>query len=187
MKKSIFNMGRVSMTLGFCLITFNSHSQDVKLSKQELKEAKRAEMAANYMSLDTVLERKNFVLEADFLQNQNGIRTKVTSILNFIKVDSDHAVLQTGDGNYVGSNSVGGVTAEGRIDHWKIVRDSIKLRYFLQFSIFTDIGIYDVAMTIYADNVAQAAITGIKRGRLFLDGHLKINYNSIIYKGINTI
>jgi hypothetical protein len=186
MKKLALNMGTLFLTIGLCLISFNSNSQDIKLTRQEQKEARRAELVANYQVLDNLLERKSFVLEADFLSNQYGNRIPVTSLLNFIKVDSSNVVLQTGSNNNLGYNGVGGVTAEGSINNWNIVKDFKHLSYNLRFSLVTNIGIYDVFITISADNRAQATITGLTRGKLIYDGRLETIANSRIFKGQNT-
>lgn len=186
MKKSTYKMSSLFLTLGFCWITLNSNSQDIKLSRQEQKEAKRAELVANFQVLDTLLERKTFVLEADYLQNQYGNRIIVPAMLNFIRVNSSRVVLQTGSNVNPGYNGVGGVTAEGNLNRWSLVRNFKNLSYNLQFSVVTNIGIYDVAMTISADNFAQATITGLSRGKLIYEGHLAALDNSSVYKGQNS-
>ena len=183
MKKLKFKLGSLLLTFGICCISYISNAQNVKLSKEEKKEAKRAVAIANYQVLDTLLERKNFVLEADYLQNQYGNRIMVTPLLNFVRVDSTKVVLQTGTNMSLGSNGVGGVTAEGNMDRWRLVKDFKNLSYFLQFSVVTNIGTYDVSMTVNSDNNAQATITGLSRGQLIYDGHLETIANSIIYKG----
>jgi len=77
------------LVFGFILISLNSNSQDVKLSRQERKEVRKAQMALNFHILDSLLNAKSFVLEADYLQNGYGFRIPVISSLNFIKVDSN--------------------------------------------------------------------------------------------------
>lgn len=186
MKKLAFNIGSLFLTFGFCWISYNCYSQDIKLNKQEQKEAKRDEMVANYQVIDTLLERKNFVLEADFLQNQYGSRISVPQYLNFIRVDSSKVVLQTGSYRNLGYNGVGGVTAEGRLERWNLVKNFKSLSYFLQFSVITNIGFYDVSMTINADNNVRARITGLTPGELIYEGHLQTIDNSAVFKGQNT-
>jgi hypothetical protein len=103
--------------------------------------------------------------------------------LNFIRVDSIIAVLQTGSNNNLGYNGVGGVTAEGKINSWKLERNYKNLNFYLQFSVLTSIGYYQVSMKIDADNNAVATISGLTRGKLIYDGHLEIFNNSRIYEG----
>jgi hypothetical protein len=187
MRTTSLNIGRIIIMIGFFMISLYTNSQDVKLSRKERKEAKRDREFFNFQALDTLLKTKNFVLAADFLDNQYGNRTPVMSDINFIKVDSTDAVLQTGSLNSFGMNGVGGATAEGSIRGFKIVKNLKNLSFNIRFTVITDIGVYDVSMIIYSDRVARATITGLTRGELIYDGHIKTNYGSHFYKGHNSI
>jgi hypothetical protein len=127
------------------------------------------------------------VLEADYLENQYGNRTPVTSTLNFVMVDSTNVVLQTGSNNQPGYNSVGGTTAEGRIQNLKIAKDLKTLSFSVSFSVTTNIGVYDVYMTINSNGNGKATITGLTRGKLIWDGRIETLYNSRVFKGRNSI
>lgn len=172
---------------GLFLVSLNSNSQEIKLSRQERKEVRKTQMTANYYILDSLLNAKSFVLEADYLQNRYGERIPVLSDLNFIKVNVSDGVLQTGSSFGMGYNGVGGVTAEGTIGTWKISKDPKKLSYSLQFSLLTQIGHYDIFMTVNADGNASATITGLGPGRLTWDGRLRTLNNARVFKGQNTI
>jgi hypothetical protein len=185
MKKFTIYRTNLILTIGLFLIPFKGISQDIKLTRQEQKEAKRAELVANFQFLDTLIEDRSFVLVADFLQNKYGDRIHVGPFLNFIRVDSTKAVLQTGSETGLGYNGVGGVTAEGRADHWKIVKNLKSLSYFIQFNIATNIGVYNVSITLNADNYARATITGITPGILSYEGHIEPVGSSHVFKGQN--
>lgn len=187
MKTSIFKIGSLIMGVSLLLISFPGNSQDNKLSKEEKKAAKRDKDYYNFQVVDSMIENKSFVLEADYLENQFGIRRPVTSLLNFIEVDSINAVLQTGSNYSQGYNDVGGVTAEGRIQGLKISKNIKNLTFNLRFTVLTNVGIYDVAMTIYANKNARAEISGLSRGKLIYDGHILNLWESRAYKGRNTI
>jgi len=187
MKTMKMNMVSLFWILGFFLITLNSNSQDIKLSRQERKEVRKAQMAANFYVLDSLLNSKSFVLEADYLQNGYGYRVPVVSGLNFIKVDELKGILQTGSDFRIGYNGVGGVTAEGSIGSWKIGKNLKALSHTIQFSLLTQIGYYDVFMIVSSDNHATATIRGSGRGQLTWDGHLETINNSRVFKGHNTI
>jgi len=173
--------------LGLFFISLNSNSQERKLTRQELKEVKKARLEANFWVLDSLLKAKSFVLEADYLQNQYGDRIFVTSTLNFIKIDDNNGILQTGSNWRMGYNGVGGVTAEGPIGKWEVYKDTKRMTYTLKFSLLTNIGHYDVMMTVMPDASARATITGLGRGKLTWDGHLVTIENSRVFKGQNTI
>lgn len=187
MKTSTIKLSSLFLTIGLLLISFNSNSQDIKLTRQEKKEARRVVQFANFQVLDSMLERKGFVLEANFLENQYGNRTPVMSDLNFIMVDTSNVVLQTGSNYNPGYNGVGGTTAEGSLEHFKIVKDLKNLSFSLRFTVVTNIGIYDVSMTINSDRYARATISGLTRGKLVFDGRVESIYNSNVYKGRNSI
>jgi len=187
MKTLILKLDGFLMMIGLFLISLNGSSQDNKLTREELREARKTQQLMNFQSLDTLLENKCFVLEADYLENQYGNRIPVLSNLNFIMLDSLKAVLQTGTSSRAGTNGVGGATAEGTITGLKIVKNQKNLSYFLRFSVSTDIGMYDVAMNIFSNNHATATITGLTRGKLVYDGRILALYNSSVYKGRNTI
>jgi hypothetical protein len=59
--------------------------------------------------------------------------------------------------------------------------------FWLQFTVVTNIGIYDVAMTVYANRYAKATISGLSMGKLIYDGRIEALYNSRVYKGRNSI
>jgi hypothetical protein len=181
------NLKRLLLILGFFLVTVYSNSQDIKLTSQERKEAKKARLTASFYALDSLLNSRSFVLEADYLQNKYGYRVPVVSTLNFIKVDVSNGILQTGTDFGNGYNGVGGVTAEGNIGGWKIVKNYKTFSYTVSFNLITIIGHFDVTMNVNADNNATATITGTTSGRLTWNGHLKTINNARVFKGQNTI
>ena len=187
MKTSTVKLCSLFLTIGLFLISSNSNSQDIRLTRQEKKDARRVIQYANFQVLDSMLEGRSFVIKADFLENQYGNRIPVTSVLNFIMVDSSHVVLQTGSNSNIGYNGVGGTTAEGSIGRLKIEKNLKNLTLSLQFTVNTDIGVYDVSVTINSERYARATITGLTRGKLIYVGSVETIYNSGVYKGRNTI
>jgi len=165
----------------------NSYSQNVKLDRQERKEVRKAQRASNYYLLDSLLNARNFVLVADYLKNQYGDMAPVSSTLNFIKINGNYGVIQTGSNFSRGYNGVGGVTAEGNVGNWEIFKDPEKYFHRLRFTLITNIGHYDITMTVSSDNRASATVSGLWRGRLTWDGHLETAGNSRVFKGHNTI
>jgi Domain of unknown function (DUF4251) len=170
--------------LGFSVF---SNSQDTKQDKKSRKETRNAELKANYQVLDSLLHSGRYVLEADFLQNKYGSRITVTSTLNFIRVDRERGVLQTGSDIRQGYNGVGGITAEGSIVGYKIINDVKNLSTSVTFNLITTLGTFDIFLTVSADNNATATISGSTSARLTWDGHLVTIDNSRVFKGFNTI
>jgi hypothetical protein len=186
MKRLTFYTGILFLTLIFCGICYKSYSQETKLTRQEQREARKAALYANFQAIDTLLQRRSIVLEADYLSNQYGYRRPVNSLLNFIKVEPDDVILQTGSSFGQGFNGVGGVTAEGTLNSWKITKDVKHLNYSVRFNVTTNIGSYDVFMLIGANNTASATISGLTMGKLVYDGRISAVYNSTVYKGLRT-
>ncbi|HLP73535.1 MAG TPA: DUF4251 domain-containing protein [Bacteroidales bacterium] len=160
--------------------------QDRELTKKEKKEARKTQLYANFKAIDTLLQNKTFVLEAQYLQDTYGSQVPVTSNLNFIRVDPQNVVMQTGTSSGMGYNGVGGVTAEGSLSNYKVSADEKHLSHTVTFSTITQIGTYDVRMLVGADATVTASITGLSRGRLTYRGNLVAPYNSRVFKGQRT-
>jgi hypothetical protein len=186
MKTMILKTASLFLVFGFFLTFQNSNAQEKKLTRQELKEVRKAQMVINFHILDTLLNRRTFVLEANYLQNKYGQRLPVVSSLNFIKVDGSRGILQTGANSGSGYNGVGGVTAEGTVGIWDLSKDADKLYFTLHFSLLTNLGNYDIWMTVSSDAHASATITGLEPGKLTWDGQLNTIYNSRVFKGQET-
>ena len=67
-----------------------------------------------------------------------------------------------------------------------MTKDLKKFSYMLRFNLLTNIGAYDILMTVNSDNNASATITGLGPGKLTWNGHLATINNSRIFKGQNT-
>lgn len=187
MKKLRFNISRMLLVFVFGLVPYFSLAQNVRPSKQERKELEKQALNANFHAIDTLLHRKTFVLEADYLQDRYGNRIPVLSTVNFIKVETPKAVLQTGSSSTFGSNGVGGATAMGSIQNYKVVKNIKNLSYTVSFTMMTNIGIYDILMNISSDTNAMATISGLDGGRLTWDGHFKNIYDANFFQGLESI
>jgi hypothetical protein len=145
---------------------------DTNRSVGQDKNSKKAKSEAAFKQMAQVLENREFVLEADYLSNQYGDRITVTSTLNFIKVDSTSGVIQVGSNSGVGYNGVGGVTAEGNITKYELDKNEKKNTFFIQMTVMTSIGTYDVNLSVGANGYATATVSGLRRGRLNYSGSL---------------
>jgi Domain of unknown function (DUF4251) len=186
MKTMKMNMVSLFWIIGLFCISLNGSSQDQKLNRQGKKEVRKALMQENFNILDSLLNVKSFVLEADFLVDKYGYRVPVLSDVNFVKVDESRGVLQTGSGTSMGYNGVGGVTTEGNVGGWKVYKDLKHLSYRVQFNLITNLGIYDIFMSVNSENNAMATITGLGPGKLSWEGHLATPGNSRVFKGLDT-
>jgi hypothetical protein len=130
-----------------------------------------------------MLDSMRFVLEANYLSNQRGNRRIVPSNLNFVTVDSVYSVLQVGSGNGIGVNGVGGITLEGKVNAWKLVKDSVRKSFWVSWNINTNLGHYDITMNVSASGNATATISGLQAGKLNYDGTLVRLSETRVYQG----
>lgn len=188
--KKLYYLSALSLLI-FLGISLSGYSQDFsrdqKLTRKEKKEAREAQLFANFKAIDTLIQNKTFVIEANFLQNRYGSNVPVMSNINFIKVNPDQVVLQTGSSMAYGYNGVGGVTAEGALSNYKVYANEKNLNHVVTFTTVTDIGTYDIRMMVSADATVTATITGLTRGNITYKGNLVAPYNSRVFKGQRTI
>jgi len=165
-------------------------AQEVKTDKELKKEAslkkkeeKKAQIENQYLATGQLLDSKSFVLEAEYLNNRSGNRIPVSSILNFVKVDSIYGIVQIGSPQGIGYNGVGGVTAQGRIANWKLDKNDKRKTFDLYMTLSCNIGVYDIEMSVNYLGYATVSLTGLRSGKLFFEGNLYPKNESSVYKG----
>ncbi|HNR43272.1 MAG TPA: DUF4251 domain-containing protein [Bacteroidales bacterium] len=184
------NTGNLFLLTALLLISVTGYSQDFgneKLSRKEKKQLREAELNANYNLLNDLVTSRSFVVEADFLENKYGEKVPVSSSINFIMVNADEGVLQTGSNFRIGYNGVGGVTAEGTIGDYQVVKNPKNLSYNVKFHIVTNLGSYDIFLTVFSDFRARATISGVTSAKLTYTGRFEDLSRSKVYKGMRTI
>jgi hypothetical protein len=147
------------------------------------KEKRNAEIEKQYELNKTMLGNRDFVLEADRLQDRRGHLVNVSSNINFVAVDSATAIIQVGSNYRFGSNGVGGVTAKGTITKWKLTENKKHKSFDLYINVMTPIGIYDLFFTIGPSNTVSARLTGLSAGELTFNGRLVPYTESAVYEG----
>ena len=136
------------------------------------KERRDVEHEKEFQQIKSMLKNRNFVLQADYLQDQYGNRVLVSSTINFVAVDSTEATIQIGSNSGNGPNGVGGVTAKGKIMKWDLTEDSKNKAFTVNMNVMTMIGIYDLSINIGASGKGSAILTGTTMGSLTFDGNL---------------
>jgi hypothetical protein len=186
MKTTKFYPVILLLIAGLTLVTANSYSQDSKQDKKSKKEIKRAKAESEFRTLDSLMSSGRYVLEANYLQNKYGSMVTVSSNLNFIRVDGPKGVLQTGSDLRQGYNGVGGVTATGSISNYKISRDMKNLTMTISFQLMTNLGTFDILMSVVSENIASATISGSTSGKLTWRGRIVPLDKSKVFKGQDT-
>jgi hypothetical protein len=162
--------------------TMAQNAVDKKELRRIEKEKRMQELEKSYQSTIQFVEGKQFVLEAEFLNFNNGNRVFVSDVLNFIYIDSTDILIQIGNNYGAGYNGVGGITVKGTISEWKLKRNDKQKSIFLQISVMSNLGIYQIAMHIYAERNASATLTSITSGRIDYTGNLVSLDKSKVYK-----
>lgn len=187
MKTTVKNIRYLALAAGLIILTISGYSQDQnKLSRQEKKEIRKAVMENNYHVIDTLLMMRQFVIEADFLENQYGDKVPVSPTINFIMVNASEGVIQTGSNFRIGYNGVGGITAEGNVGKMEVTKTPKSLSYSVKFNILTNLGAYDIFLNVFSDFHARAIISGTTAGKLIYTGRIEPLARSKVYKGQRT-
>lgn len=183
MKKIIKISGKMLLMLALMSLTGMVKAQDKREARVEKAELRKSELMRNYDIIDSLFTNKSFVLEANYLANKYGDRIVVSPTINFIKVTGDRGVLQTGVLTSLGYNGVGGVTTSGDVGSWKVIANPKNMSHYLHYSLQTTLGMYDITLTVTADNHATATLTGLTPGQLIFEGYLETPGNSRVFKG----
>jgi hypothetical protein len=152
-------------------------------TKEKKKAARALENQKQYEQMLQLVESRKFVLEADYLSDSKGLRIPVTSNLNFILVDSARGVLQVGSNAGMGSNGVGGVTAEGDVQRWRVTTNEKRKSISVDYTLLTHTGPYDVMLFVSPGGYTTGWISGIRGGKLMYDGKLIPRNRSRVFKG----
>ena len=158
-----------------------------KLTKEQKIEQRRIEEAAMSKIVDSIIEHRKFVLEADFLSNQSGYRVIANNLLNFILIDSSNIVIQIASNTGIGGpNGMGGITTRGHISSFEVRKTGKKKDiYYVRLMANTTIGIYDIFMNISPSSDTNATISGITPGKLNYHGQIKPLSKSKVFKAMS--
>ena len=181
--KKIFILGMALILAIPALSQELSKKEQKQLQKQLKKEQKAEEAAMKAAVVQLMVEQQRFVLEADRLRDKRGNTVNVSSMINFIALDSIHGVIQVGSNSYVGLNGVGGITVEGPMNNYKYSRSEKSGTYQVSYNLQTTAGTYDVQMTVYPEGRADALISSSWPGKLNYMGYLVPPAVSKVYKG----
>jgi hypothetical protein len=183
-------LGILMMVLMIFQVTYSQTEETVdkktqqQLLKEEKKKQREAERDDKAALVDTMVNARRFVLEADYLSDQYGSRVVVNSTLNFIVIDSTEGTIQTASMWGVGgSNMLGGITADGNITQFEVTKSEKSKSYSIRVMIMTSVGAYDIFFSISSDGNASATLGGNWGGKLNYHGRIVPLGVSRVYKG----
>lgn len=162
-----------------------SAKEQRQLAKEKKIAEKEAEEALMLEMLSEIISSRRFVLEADYVSGNSGVRQPVSSNLNFILVDSLEATLQLGSPWGLGYNGVGGITIDGDVNKFEITERKTKrgTTYNITMYVSSAMGTYDVQFWISTNGNAEATVRGNYSGSVTYSGRVKALKQSKIYKG----
>ena len=177
MKKAIIILLLVVISGG---LPAQGAGQRVVLTAKEKQDsiAERQYQLNKYM-----LENRDLVIEANYLQDRRGNRHIVNSNINFVAIDSTTAIIQVGSDFRNGPNGVGGVTAKGEITSWQVTENKKAKSFNLIMNVMTSIGIYDLFISIDSRGNSTARLTGLSAGQLTFVGDAEPYSASRVYEG----
>lgn len=166
------------------------NGQDGLTRKQQrslLKEARKQEIAEEQelmaMYIDSIMDASSFVLEADMLLNKYGQSIQVESTINFVMVDKEAGVFQFGDAFRMGYNGLGGATYEGFISNYRIIEDDKRGTYFVNFTLTSSMGSFDISMTVTDTGRGDASVRSNFSGQLRYTGRIYGLDETRVFKG----
>ena len=155
MKKSILKISSFFLILGLCIPNI-VNSQDLKLTKKELKEVRKAEKVNKYKALGTLLESRRFVFEAEYrgdgtyVSPDGGVDVSPDRLnlgRNYIRIDSLIASVQF---EGWGPKPKPPQPWDGNIENWELFKNDKKLSYDLQFTISGMTKNYYISVDLYS-------------------------------------
>jgi hypothetical protein len=177
------------MVLFFLLVSFTTFSQNQEPVSSNKKQERKAEKnkQKEWMAQVTkeMIENRSFVLEAEYLNNNNGNRILVNSMVNFIIVDSTTCTIQLGTTSGTGYGGTGMLTLEGQINSYKYQKTEKKHfnAYYVSYTVFSSQGTYMISLYVTDDGMADATIQGSTSGQLTYSGKIFPLSASHVYKG----
>ena len=193
-------MNKLFLTTLLITLSFPVFSQDTlgtevlgkkeqrKLEREHKFSEKQADEAQSREITQQLVKNQRFILEADYVADRYGMKYPVTSLLNFIRIDSTNAIIQLGSNTGLGYNGVGGITVEGRVTKYKLSEKQNKkgTSYTITAYVTSSLGTYDLQFWVSQLGNADAAVRGNFPGSVTFTGHLVPIDESRVYKGTTT-
>ncbi len=182
----------ISILISFSLLTVVnaqdegslSRSEIRKLKKEQEKEDKRIEREKLAELTKRIIEKRQFVIQSDYLSDRYGVRVPVSSTINFVMVDSADATMQVGSSYSPGYNGVGGITVDGSITDFNVRTVGRREDAFnITMMVHSAAGTYDISMMVSPDGNANVNIRSNWPGQLNYHGKLVPLSAARIYKG----
>jgi len=170
------------------LLFFSSVSllgQDNKnLSKKEKKEQRKQLQIEQKKAIMTLLESKEWVIEAHTVFDRYSLSYQLNPSINFVGIKGNEGAMQLGFDGLIGWNGVGGVTIDGSVTKYEIKegKENMSPTVNLRFQ-GRGIGSATVSISVTTAGQATARVNGDFGERITFSGIIKPLSESIVYKG----
>lgn len=172
-------------TLMYAQSSSETRQAERKAQREAQKAREKAENERNYAIAVQALKEGKFVLEADQLVFKRGRSAFVSSTINFVLMDGEHASVQIAANKALaGPNGIGGITVDGSRKEMKITTDK-KGNVNCSFSV-QGIGISAqvyITLTNGGNNASARISPNFNSNTLTLNGVLVPLSQSNVYKG----
>lgn len=156
-----------------------------KIEKAERKRLKEEERQKSREMAMALVKEKAYVLEATTLAGRYR-QYQVSPSTNFVKVEGDQIIIQTGDDFRMGYNGLGGITIHGTIGDYEISEGKNGATVNIRFS-DPVLGHSTLNMSIQGNGQARATVLGNWGGRATFHGQLVPLEDARVYKGQSII
>ena len=158
---------------------------DRKKAKQEKKEEEQKMRESMAILTKQMIEEQKFVMEAIYLNSRGGDMISVSPELNFIIIDTTYGMIQLGTLDGTGFGTQGTLTFDGEVTRYDVHRTEKKnyTAWDVMIVIFSNIGTYDISLSISDDGTGEATISGSGAGSVTSTGRLYPHEASNIFKG----
>jgi hypothetical protein len=163
------------------LASAQTEEKKEKLSRKERKELRKIEKEETRKKVTKLIESKQYVLKANYLNNPYGSYLSVDDSRNFIWVDSILSVVQFSSFRTVAAGGDVGVTVEGKVfDYEQYVKGKST---FIRFNINSLNGNYWVVIEVRPYGKADAEVYSPNGKRMNFSGKLISINEAGILKG----
>lgn len=174
------------MGLSFSATTVNAQSkrEQRKAERAEHKRQESQQLEANRERLLSLIDEKQFVLEAHTIYDSRQNSYPVSPNTNFVAMNGKNATIQIAFPGAIGRNGLGGITIDGTISGYEVrsKKNKSPITIYAQVSSAT-LGNSTLTMQVYGNGAARANIRGAFGAEVAFSGNLASLDNTTVYKG----
>ncbi|SFC94458.1 DUF4251 domain-containing protein [Flavobacterium phragmitis] len=155
----------------FILMLFLALSLSVSAQEKTKKELKQERELEKQKEVQSLLDTKNFVFEAQKVTPQGGRLIQLDYNTYFLKFNTENTTCDLpffGRGYNVGYNSDGGIKFEGKPENIKI--ENKKKSTILKATVRGKNDVYDLFFTIFFNGTATLNVNSNNRAPIYYDG-----------------